>query len=203
MKSDLYPLLSIVRLRMGTDGSGVTSLVAGAGCPLNCRWCINKDLLKRKEPEWISAEELYDRVKIDDLYFQASGGGITFGGGEPLLYPHFLRSFRRLCPPTWRINVETSLAVSQESLKMLLEYVDEFIVDCKDMDPIRYESYTGQPAKQMLENLELLRRIPDKVLVRVPRIPRFNTEEDQKNNADLLRAMGFTRLDLFEYVIRT
>lgn len=84
---------------------------------------------------------------------------------------------------------------------MLLEYVDEFIVDCKDMDPIRYESYTGQPAKQMPENLELLRRIPDKVLVRVPRIPQFNTEQDQKNNADLLRAMGFTRLDLFEYVI--
>ena len=86
---------------------------------------------------------------------------------------------------------------------MLLEYVDEFIVDCKDMDPDRYESYTGQPARQMLKNLELLRMIPDKVLVRVPHIPQFNTKQDQINNADILRSMGFSRLDLFEYVIRT
>lgn len=203
MKSDLFPLLSIVRLRMGTDGSGVTSLVAGAGCPLNCRWCINKDLLKWKEAEWVSAEELYDRVKIDNLYFQASGGGITFGGGEPLLHPSFLASFCRICPPTWRITIETSLAASQDSLKMISEYVDEFIVDCKDMDPDRYENYTGQPAGQMLENLKLLRMIPDKVLVRVPHIPQFNTKQDQINNADILRSMGFSRLDLFEYVIRT
>lgn len=92
MKNDLFPLLSIVRLRMGTDGAGISSLVAGAGCPLSCQWCINKKILKEKKAEWIGAEELYDRVKIDDLYFQASGGGITFGGGEPLLYPSFLAS---------------------------------------------------------------------------------------------------------------
>ena len=86
---------------------------------------------------------------------------------------------------------------------MTLEIVDEFIVDCKDMDPNRYEKYTGQPAEQMLKNLDLLRMNADKVLVRVPYIPQFNTKQDQKDNASLLRSMGFNRLDLFEYVIRS
>ena len=201
MKNDLFPLLSIVRLRMGTDGAGISSLVAGAGCPLSCQWCINKKILKEKKAEWISAQELYDRVKIDDLYFQASGGGITFGGGEPLLYPSFLASFRKICPSSWRISVETSLAVAQDSVKTVSEYVDEFIVDCKDMDPTRYENYTGQPPDLMLKNLQYLRKKPDQVLVRVPHIPHFNTKQDQAENAGILRSMGFSRLDIFEYRI--
>ena len=41
----IFPLLALSRLRMGTDGKGVTTLIAGAGCPLRCRWCINKTLL--------------------------------------------------------------------------------------------------------------------------------------------------------------
>ena len=46
MAEPLYPLLGLSRLRMGTDGTGVTTLIAGAGCPLRCRWCINRELLR-------------------------------------------------------------------------------------------------------------------------------------------------------------
>lgn len=85
-----YPLIAICRHRIGIDGDGVTTLVGGAGCPLSCRWCLNKNELKNAVPEWVTAEELLSRVKQDDLYFRATGGGITFGGGEPLLYPSFI-----------------------------------------------------------------------------------------------------------------
>ena len=202
MKNNLFPLLRILRLRMGIDGTGIRSLVAGAGCPLDCKWCINEPILKRKKPEWIEAEELYDRLKIDDLYFQATNGGITFGGGEPLLYPSFLASFRKICPSSWHIAVETSLAVAQESVKIASECVDEFIVDCKDMNPDRYAHYTGQSAESMLKNLEFLKKKADQVLVRVPYIPHFNTKQNQKENASIQQSMGFQRLDLFDYVIR-
>ena len=50
MTEPLYPLLSLSRLRMGIDGEGVTTLVAGAGCPLSCRWCINERLCVRAGP---------------------------------------------------------------------------------------------------------------------------------------------------------
>ena len=189
---------------METDGPGVTTLIAGAGCPLNCRWCINKRLLREASPEQVSAEELIERAAVDDLYFQASGGGVTFGGGEPLLHAPFLRRFRELCPPEWHICAETSLAVSEELIRTALEAVDEFIVDCKDLDPDVYHNYTGGDENLMESNLRLLLETagPKRVLVRVPYIPEFNSECTPTKNAGILRSFGVTRLNLFDYVIR-
>ena len=204
MAEPLYPLLGLSRLRMGTDGTGGTTLIAGAGCPLRCRWCINEELLREAPAENVTAAELIGRVKIDDLYFRATGGGVTFGGGESLLHAAFIRRFRELCPAEWTISVETSLAVPRENLEAVLGAVDLFIVDCKDMDAEIYRRYTGADGARMKENLHLLQDEvgPEKLLVRVPLIPRFNTPEDQKRSAETLRAMGVERLDLFDYVIR-
>ncbi len=204
MAEPLFPLLGLSRLRMGTDGTGVTTLIAGAGCPLRCRWCINEELLREAPAENVTAAELIGRVKIDDLYFRATGGGVTFGGGESLLHAAFIRRFRELCPAGWTISVETSLAVPRENLEAVLGAVDLFIVDCKDMDAEIYRRYTGADGARMKENLRLLLDGvgPEKLLVRVPLIPRFNTPEDQKRSAETLRAMGVERLDLFDYVIR-
>ena len=200
----LYPLLSIARLRMGIDGAGITTLAAGAGCPLHCRWCINARLLENAPVKEVTAAELIERVRIDDLYFQVSGGGITFGGGESLLHSVFIRRFRELCPREWRISAETSLAVPYESILPAIGAVDDFIVDCKDMSPDIYHRYTGGNGRLMRENLEMLLETvgPDHIVVRVPLIPDYNTKEDQAENASELRSMGITRLDLFDYVIR-
>ena len=203
MNEPLYPLLSLVRLRMGTDGSGVTTLVAGAGCPLHCRWCINARLLAEAPAEMVTAEALLKRVKIDDLYFRATGGGICFGGGESLLHTDFIRCFREIAPAEWRITVETSLAVPAENVLGAVDAVDTFIVDCKDMDPGIYHRYTDGDSTLMTENLRrLLQKAgPDRILVRVPLIPQYNTAEDQARSAELLRKMGVKRLDLFSYVV--
>ena len=203
MAEPLYPLLHLSRHRLGTDGVGVTTLVAGAGCPLRCRWCINARLLQEAHAELISAEELLNRVRIDDLYYRATGGGITFGGGEALLHAEFIRRFSELCPSDWRIVVETSLAVPPEALSIVLGAVDEYIVDCKDLNPLRYTRYTGGDAALMRANLSrLLSSVNhDQVLVRVPVIPEFNTPGDQAENAASLRKMGIKRLDLFSYII--
>ena len=203
MNEPLYPLLSLVRLRMGTDGSGVTTLVAGAGCPLHCRWCINARLLAEAPAEMVTAETLLERVKIDDLYFRATGGGICFGGGESLLHTDLIRRFREIAPAEWRITVETSLAVPAENVLGAVDAVDTFIVDCKDMDPGIYHRYTDGDSTLMTENLRrLLQKAgPDRILVRVPLIPQYNTAEDQDRSAELLRKMGVKRLDLFSYVV--
>ena len=199
-----YPLLALARLRMGTDGEGITTLVAGAGCPLHCRWCINERLLREAAAEQITAAQLLERVRIDDLYFRASGGGITFGGGEPLLHAEFLRQFRSLAPAQWKIRLETSLAVSAEKVLSAVEAADEFIVDCKDMNPEIYRRYTGGDQSLMVSNLRrLLDRIgAERILVRVPLIPNYNTAADQANSVSSLKALGITRFDLFPYIIR-
>ena len=196
----VFPLLSIARLRMGTDGTGVTTLVAGAGCPLCCRWCINRKLLRDAPAEYVTASELLDRVKIDDLYFRTTGGGITFGGGESLLHADFIAAFRKICPQEWRIVAETSLAVPAESVKIAAENVSFFLVDCKDMDERIYRSYTGGDAERMKANLRYLIGTvgPERILVRVPHIPEYNTEADQKRSLSELRAMGIENTEVFD-----
>ena len=199
-----YPLLALARLRMGTDGEGITTLVAGAGCPLHCRWCINERLLREAAAEQITAAQLLERVRIDDLYFRASGGGITFGGGEPLLHAEFLRQFRSLAPAQWKIRLETSLAVPAEKVLPAVEAADEFIVDCKDMNPEIYRRYTGGDQSLMVSNLRCLLHLigAERILVRVPLIPNYNTAADQANSVSSLKALGITRFDLFPYIIR-
>lgn len=206
MTEPLYPLYSLSRLRMGMDGAGVTTLVAGAGCPLSCRWCINKRLLREGKATPVTASELVEKLRIDDLYFRATGGGACFGGGESLLHAAFLRAFRAAAPSDWRITAETSLAVPPESVKLAASCVDFFIVDCKSMDPDIYRAYTGGDFDLMLSNLRLLLSLvgPERICVRVPLIPEFNTPDVQRQSADRLEAMGFPAscLDLFPYVIR-
>lgn len=197
-----FPLLGLSRLRMQTDGTGATTLVAGAGCPLSCKWCINRGILSEKQPELLSPQELFARVRCDDLYFRATGGGVTFGGGEPLLHAAFLAEFRALCPD-WRLTVETSLNVAPELLAQCEKAVDEFIVDIKDWDETVYYAYTGHSGAQARENLRrLLMNCPAKVHVRVPLIPQFNTPEQQSATASALGALGAENIELFSYVLR-
>lgn len=198
-----YPLLAISRLRMTTDGDGVTTLVAGSGCPLSCAYCINRDVLTA-EPTMVTSDELYNRVKQDDLYFRSTGGGITFGGGEALLHAEFISEFRMLCGDKWKIYVETSLNVATALMKLAAECVDNFIVDIKTFDPHIYKSYTGIDNTLAYDNLRLLSTIihPDRIKVRVPLIPNYNTLNDQNASVTILKALGISNIELFKYVIK-
>ena len=203
MSEPRYPLLTTNRLRMGTDGAGITTLIAGAGCPLHCKWCINAELLER-EPRWVTPQELYDQVRRDDLYFRATGGGVTFGGGEALLHAEFIRAFREICGSEWRIYAETSLHVPLEQVRIAAECVDEFIVDIKDTDAKIYRDYAGGDVDLPLKNLEhLLQAVgSERVFVRVPLIPEFNTTAAQARTAAKLQAMGVQRIEPFSYILR-
>lgn len=197
-----YPLLGLSRHRMELDGEGVTTLVAGAGCPLSCAYCINKSLL-RQAPSFVTAAELYEKLRIDDLYFRATGGGPCFGGGESLLHAEFYERLRPLCPD-WRFTAETSLNVSRETFIRCIPLFDAFIVDIKTLDPRIYERYTEKPLGPALENLCWLAShvAPERLHLRVPLIPGYNDEADQDRTERSLREMGLTHIERFPYVIR-
>ena len=92
-------------------------------------------------------------ILYDELYYLATGGGVTFGGGEPLLYPAFLNGFRELCGPNWHLCAETSLSVPQENVRIAAQCLDMFYVDCKDTDPDIYRRAAekiGRPVEEII-----------------------------------------------------
>lgn len=202
MITPTYPLLTISRHRMEVDGEGVTSLVAGSGCPLSCVYCINKTALCQP-PTYVTAEELLEKTRCDDLYFRATGGGLTFGGGESLLHMDFYERLRPLCPD-WRFTAETSLYVLPELVRRATAVFDAFIVDVKTLDQAIYERYTGRAPGPVWQNLEYLVRAlgPEPIHVRVPLIPGYNDAADRDKTEAALRKLGLTRIEQFSYVVR-
>ena len=84
-------LLGISRLRIGTDGDGITTLVAFHGCTLGCRYCLNPQCKKpNAKVRKVTPEEVIEELKNDEIYFVATKGGVTFGGGEPFLNNLFI-----------------------------------------------------------------------------------------------------------------
>lgn len=205
MEKEQAKIIGVARHRLATDGDGVTTLVAFHGCPLRCRYCLNPQSLgDGARFRDYTAESLFDEVRIDELYFIATGGGVTFGGGEPCLHPGFIRRFRELCGDGWRINLETSLNIPADNIASLLPVVNTLIIDLKDMNPEIYSNYTVQDNSQVLSNLRLIADSgrQNDCIIRIPLIPDFNTDVDRYASRFALEALGFTRFDLFTYQIR-
>ncbi len=199
------PVISINRHRLLTDGEGVTTLVGSFGCPLQCKYCLNPFAwAPDTKYRHYTAEALLEEVKIDDLYFQATGGGITFGGGESLLHAAFIREFRKICPKNWKLYAETCLNVPKHQIEQVLSAVDYYIIDIKDMNPVIYKSYTGMDNARVLKNLEFLLKETDAehLRVRVPLIPSYNTKEDMEKSIRQLTEMGIKYIEPFSYIIR-
>lgn len=201
-----FNVQTINRHRLQTDGKGVTTLVALKGCPLRCRYCINQDLLSTDRNKVMSPEELWQYLSIDYCYFLATGGGVTFGGGESLLYAKEIISFTKIIPTGVTINVETSLNVDlpDEVFDLLTEKVDRFIVDIKTLDAKTYFDYTGRDNALTNMNLErfISRGLQNKVHIRIPVIPDFKTKEKALEEEKFFQGKGFNDTEVFDYVIR-
>ena len=200
-------MIGISRHRLAIDGEGVTTLVAFHGCPLRCKYCLNPQSLS-KDTQCIerTVEELIDEVRIDQLYFLATGGGITFGGGEPLLNSMFIKAFCEQCPKEWRISIESSLNVPRKNVEDVLPFVKEWIIDIKDMNPEIYKSYSGISNERVIDNLRWIASehtdLLPCILIRLPHIPDYNTDDDRNKSQAFLETLGYTRFDRFEYIVR-
>ena len=206
MQSEITaPFIAINRHRLTTDGEGVTTLVGFHGCPLHCEYCLNAQCLQA-DGVWcrLTPGELYSEVEIDDLYFMATGGGICFGGGEPLLRSDFIKAFAEIMNPEWKLTIETSLNVPLENVKAIASLVQMWYVDIKDMNPDIYKAYGCKENQQVVSNLQWLAAngYADKVIIRLPLIPEYNTDEDRQRSQQQLEDMGFTNFDKFNYIVR-
>lgn len=187
---------------MGSDGKGVSTLVTFWGCPLHCKYCINDFCHDEKQRcIRISPEKLYERLAVDDIYYRMSQGGIVFGGGEPLLQSEYIVETVKLFPAAWKIRVETSLNVGWQQIEPLIPFIDQWIIDIKDMNQAIYKMYTGLSNERVAKNLEELSKhiAAEKILIRVPNIPKYNTGDDVNRSLELVRKYGQT--EIFTYKV--
>ncbi len=127
----------------------------------------------------MSVSEVMSEIEKDVIFYDESGGGVTFSGGEAMMQPEFLLEILKNCrKKEIHTAVETCGFVSLDSLQMISEYVDLFLYDIKLMDREKHQNLTGVPNELILSNLHWLAEHHTKVIVRVAIIPGINDDEE-------------------------
>lgn len=199
---DKFRVIAINRHRFSTDGKGITTLIGLSNCPLKCAYCINKFELSKSEIKELTEQELLSKVMIDYCYFVATKGGITFGGGEPLLQSEMILKLLDIVPKGVSVNIETSLNVDNAFVREILDRVDELIIGIKTMNKGIYKKYTCKDNFNVLKWLKYIvdNRLQEKCTIKVPNIPSYTTENDIEEAIKELRCMGFNKVNLFNYI---
>ena len=123
-------------------------------------------------------EDVVYEVLKDKDYFEQSNGGVTISGGEPFLqFDAFLELIKQCKNKGLHVAVETTGNYSLDTLKEALPYVDLFLMDLKHLDAQKLKDITGGNLELILNNFKYLaKHCPNKVIVRMPVIPRFNDD---------------------------
>lgn len=136
-------------------------------CPNEARSLIGK---------WTSAKEVFEEIKRDAIFYEASGGGVTLSGGEPLAQPEFAASILGLCKGAYiHTALDTCGHAEWRIFEEVLKFVDLLLYDFKHMDPVKHKKYTGVSNHLILDNA---RRASHKLSIpmwaRIPVIPGYN-----------------------------
>ncbi len=194
------------------DGPGIRTTVFLKGCPLRCWWCHNpesqdvktetdvKKILLDGVPfekseqigRLMSVEELTAILEKESVFYDESGGGVTFSGGEPLLQHTFLtQMLKTLKHHGIHTAVDTSGHVKREILQTVMPHTDLFLYDLKHMDAEKHRRYTGVDNKLILNNLKYLAGHDKDIFIRIPVIPRINdSEKDILDMISYLRSLN-------------
>ncbi|MFC2155573.1 radical SAM protein [Acidobacteriota bacterium] len=214
------------------DGPGIRTVVFFKGCPLRCRWCQNPEsqspeaetlfypercikcgnckkkggecysLVRQTAGSFYPSRELARIILRDEVFYQTSSGGVTFSGGEPLLFIDYIQEVARILrPKKIHITVETCGYFDYDKLmEKLLPLIDLFLFDIKLMDPVKHKRHTGKSNNVIIRNFKELVKTGADVLPRVPLIPGFTAEEENLSRiADFFSRLKIETYSLLPY----
>ena len=147
-------------------------------------------------------DETWEEIAADRAFYETSGGGVTFSGGECMMQIDFLAAILEKCRAEGvHTAVDTAGYVPFERFERILPYTDLFLYDFKCYTDARHRAGTGVSNALILVNLrELARRCPERVTVRVPVIPTFNTDAAElRAMGEFLSKLGLSRVELLPY----
>lgn len=197
------------------DGPGIRTVVFFKGCPLRCAWCANPES-QQKKPEMMYDERLKKEVTVgkymtvdeimrvilqDKDFYEESGGGVTFSGGEVLFQADFaIELAKRIKAEHINLACETTGYAKPEVFEEFMSYIDFMYYDCKQWDRLRHQKGTGVGNELILKNLALALKKQDQLCIRIPVIPGFNyTEDDAKHFGELFKQLGVTEVELLPF----
>jgi pyruvate formate lyase activating enzyme len=176
-------------------GSGLCTACGACveACPAGARQLAGREM---------TVEEVMDEVLRDRVFYEESGGGVTFSGGEPLAQPEFLKALLAACRGAGlHTAVDTCGFSPRERLLGLASLVDLLLFDVKLVDDARHLSLTGLPATPILDNLRALAAVHANVWIRVPVVPGLtDAEGDVAATAALVAGLpGVRKVSLLPY----
>lgn len=166
------------------EGPGIRTAVFLKGCPLRCMWCHNPESWNPKVETYPdgtvigrerSVGDVLEEVARDKAFYDASGGGLTVSGGEPLYRWKFVRElFVRAKAAGISTAIETSGYAAELHIRKLMPVTDLWLYDIKGMDPAKHREHTGIDNATIHRNLRMLDASGAKIILRCPMIPGVN-----------------------------
>ncbi|MGN1400078.1 MAG: pyruvate formate-lyase-activating protein [Bacillus sp. (in: firmicutes)] len=198
------------------DGPGIRFIVFTQGCMLRCQYCHNADTWEIGSGKTVSPQEILEELLPYLPFIEASGGGITVSGGEPLLQMPFVTELFRLCKEN---GIHTTLDTSGgcfserpefiEQLNGLLQYTDLILLDLKHINREKHKRLTGKYNDHILSFARYLSdcRIPVWIRhVLVPGLTDFDDELDQLGqfigtlkNVEKIEVLPYHKLGVYKW----
>lgn len=197
------------------DGPGIRTTVFFKGCNLHCPWCHNPETI-RPEPqvlhyaaagrdapcgERLPVDTVLRRVLADKAFYDASGGGVTASGGEPLLQPQGVAAlFSALKTAGVHTLLDTAGCVPWASFSAVLPFTDTVFFDWKTSDPAVCAEMIGGDLTLIRQNLGRCAAGGADIHVRIPLIPGVNdTPDDARRAAAALAPLGIRQIDVLPF----
>lgn len=156
------------------DGPGVRYVVFMQGCPLRCKFCHNPDTWNLKGGEETEPQELFQKILRFRPYFEASGGGVTFSGGEPLMQKEFLTEMLTLCKAEGIHTAIDTAGGGVGDFGEILDLADLVLLDIKQIHEDAYQSLTGISMERYQNFVSQLKQHPVDLWIRSVIVPGFN-----------------------------
>lgn len=160
------------------DGPGIRTVIFLKGCPLKCSYCHNPDTQNASGSKDYTVAELIQFVKRYKKYYDASGGGVTFSGGEPLLQGAFLiEAMTALKNEGIHVALDTSGYGDERYYKDVLALVDMLLLDIKHYDDLAHKKLVGKSMKGIHTFMSYLDNFKGKIWIRHVMVPGLTDSE--------------------------
>ncbi len=194
------------------DGPGIRTTVFFQGCPLQCAWCHNPEGIPQllessgmgahhSSIKKYSIDQLMEEILKDKIFYEESGGGVTFSGGEPLMQTEFLiRILKQLSKENIHSTVDTSGYAPPEIFNEVIQLADLILFDLKIVDNKKHELYTGTGNSLIHNNLAHLTDSKIPFRIRIPLVNKITA--DDRNLDGILSILGNNNnveIDLLSY----